>query len=115
MATGRAVPERVLRWLEKTQAPPGARGRRSSMALAGWRSIRLVHGLTESDDGTSLLQVDTNEASDYGAAVEVAATLLGLRRRQVDGYWRRRKEQCRGWPLFHRLPVIELFFLADAP
>lgn len=115
MVTGRPVPERVLRWLETTQAPPGAPGRRASMALAGWRSIRLVHGLSRSDDGSSLLQVDANEASEHHGAIQVAATLLELERGAVAGYWRRRREQCRGWPLFHRLPETELFLLSDAP
>ena len=115
MVTGRPVPERVLRWLEKTQAPPGVPGRRASMALAGWRSIRLVHGLSRSDDGAAVLQVDANEASEHHGAIQVTTTLLGLERGAVAGYWRRRKEQCQGWPLFHRLPVIEMFLLSDAP
>ena len=115
MVTGQPVPERVLRWLETTRAPAAAPGRRASMALAGWRSVRLVHGLSESDDGVPLLQVDANEASGHHGAIQVAATLLGLERGAVAGYWRRRREQCRGWPVFHRLPVIELFLLADAP
>ena len=85
------------------------------MALEGWRSIRLVHGLSRSDDGAAVLQVDANEASGHHGAIQVAATLLGLERGAVAGYWRRRKEQCRGWPLFHRLPVIEMFLLSDAP
>ena len=115
MVTGRPAPERVLRWLDETQAPPSAAGRRASMAVAGWRSVRLVHGLSRSDDGAALLQVDANEASEYHGAVQVAATLLGLERGAVAGYWRRRKEQCRGWPLFHRLPEFEMFLLCDAP
>ena len=115
VVTGRPVPERVLRWLDKTQAPPSAPGRRASMALAGWRSVRLVHGLSRSDDGATVLQVDANEASEHHGAIQVAATLLGLERSAVAGYWRRRKEHCQGWPLFHRLPVIEMFLFADAP
>ena len=113
MVTGHPVPERVLRWLEKTQAPPGAPERRASMALAGWRPIRLVHGLSRSDDGASLLQVDAYEASERHGPIQVAATLLGLERSAVAGYWRR--AQCQGWPLFHRLPVFEMFLLSDAP
>ena len=115
MVTGRPVPERVLRWLETTQAPPGIPGTRARMALVGWRSVRLIHRLSESDDGAPLLQKDANEASEHHGAIQVAAVLLGLERGAVAGYWRRRREQCRGWPLFHRLPVMELFFLSDAP
>ena len=115
VVTSRPVPERLLRWLETTRAPPGAPGRRASMALAGWRSVRLVHGLSRSDDGASLLQEGANEASEHHGAVQVAAALLGLEPGAVAGYWRRRKAQCRGWPLFHRLPVVELFLLSDAP
>ena len=59
-----------------------------------------------------LLQVDANEASEHHGAIQVTTTLLGLERGAVAGYWRRRKEQCRGWPLFHRLPVIEMFLLS---
>ena len=114
MVTGRP-PERVLRWLETTQPPPGVAGRRASMVLAGWRSMRLVHGLSRSDDGAPLLQVDANEASEHHGAIQVAATLLGLERGAVAGYWRRRKAQCRRWPLFHRLPVLEMLLLSDAP
>ena len=115
VVTGRPVPERVVRWLEKTQAPPGVPGRRASMALEGWRSLRLVHGLSRSDDGAAVLQVDANEASEHHGAIQVATTLLDLERGAVAGYWRRRKEQCRGWPVFHRLPEIEMFLLCDAP
>ena len=115
MVTGGSVPERVLRWLETTQAPPRSSGPRASMALAGWRSVRLVHGLCESDDGAPLLQEGANEASAHHGAIQVAATLLGLEPGAVAGYWRRRRAQCRGWPLFHRLPVIEMVLLADAP
>ena len=114
MVTGRP-PERVLRWLETTQPPPSVAGRRASMVLAGWRSMRLVHGLSRSDDGAPLLQVDANEASEHHGAIQVAATLLGLERGAVAGYWRRRRAQCRGWPLFHRLPVLEMLLLSDAP
>ena len=114
MVTGRP-PERVLRWLETTQPPPGVAGRRASMVLAGWRSMRLVHGLSRSDDGAPLLQVDANEASEHHGAIQVAATLLGLERGAVAGYWRRRRAQCRGWPVFHRLPVLEMLLLSDAP
>ena len=102
------------------------------MTLAGWRSVRLMHGLSESDDGAPLLQVDANDASGHHGAIQVAATLFGLERRAVAGYWRRRKAQgarrkaqgarrkarkaqCQGWPLFHQLPEIEQLFLADAP
>ena len=85
------------------------------MALAGWRSVRLIHGLSESDDGAPLLQVDSNEASGHHGAIQVAAALLGLERSAVAGCWRRRREQCRGWPLVHRLAVIEMVLLADAP
>lgn len=46
IVTGGPVPERVLRWLETTQAPRAASGRRARMALAGWRSVRLMHGCT---------------------------------------------------------------------
>ena len=114
--TGQPVAARVSRWLEQTEKPPDRRGRRSSMVVPAWRSIRLIHGLSEEHDGTpSLLQVDANEASEHDGAIQVAATLLGLHPSQVAGYWRRRKGQCTGWPLFHRLPVIEAFFLADAP
>lgn len=115
MVTSRPVPERLLRWLETTQTPPGTPGARARMALAGWRSMRLVHGLSQSDDGAPLLQVDANEVSAHHGSIQIAATLLGLERGAVAGYWRRRKAQCRGWPLFHRLPVRELFLLADAP
>lgn len=108
MVTGRPVPERVLRWLEKTQAPPRPSGRRSSKALAGWRSARLVHGL-------SLLQEGANEASEHHGAIQVAAALLGLEPGAVAGYWGRRKRQCTGWPVLHRLPVMEMYFLCDAP
>ena len=114
--TGQPVAARVSRWLEQTEKPPDRQGRRSSMVVPAWRSIRLIHGLSEEHDGTpSLLQVDANEASEHDGAIQVAATLLGLHPSQVAGYWRRRKGQCTGWPLFHRLPVIEAFFLADAP
>ena len=115
VVSGRPVPARVLRWLETTQAPPGTPGVRARMALVGWRSVRLIHGLSESDDGASLLQVDANEESVHHGAIQVAAVLLEIERGAVAGYWRRRKERCRGWPLFHRLPVIELFLLSDAP
>ena len=43
--TGQPVPERVVRWLETTKSPQGAAGARAKMGLAGWRSIRLIHGL----------------------------------------------------------------------
>ena len=115
IVTGGPVPERVLRWLETTQAPRAASGRRARMALAGWRSVRLMHGLCESDDGAPVLEAGANEASGHHGAIQVAATLLGLEQGAVTGYWRRRREQCEGWPLFHRLPVIELFVLRDAP
>ena len=115
MVTGRPVPARVLRWLETTQAPPGTSGARATMPLAGWRSVRLIHSLSESEDGASLLQVDANEGSVHHGAIQVAAVLLTLQRGAVAGYWRRRKKKCRGWPLFHRLPVIEPFLLSGAP
>ena len=111
--TGQPVPERVVRWLETTKSPQGAAGARAKMALAGWRSIRLIHGLRQSVDGCGLLQDNASEASEYHGAVGVAAVLLDLGRRQVEGYWRRRKEQCQGWPLRQPIPFKLLFFAND--
>ena len=111
--TGQPVPERVVRWLETTKAPQGAAGARAKMAVAGWRSIRLIHGLRQSVDGCPLLRENASEASEYHGAIGVAAVLLGLGWRQVEGYWRRRKEQCRGWPLRQPIPFNLLFFAND--
>ena len=111
--TGQPVPERVVRWLETTKAPQGAAGARAKMAVAGWRSIRLIHGLRQSFDGRPLLRENASEASEYHGAIGVAAVLLGLGWRQVEGYWRRRKEQCRGWPLRQPIPFNLLFFAND--
>ena len=111
--TGQPVPERVVRWLETTKAPQGAAGAPAKMALAGWRSIRLIHGLRQSVDGRPLLRENASEASEYHGAVGVAAVLLDLGRRQVEGYWRRRKEQCQGWPLRQPIPFKLLFFAND--
>ena len=111
--TGQPMPERVVRWLETTVAPQGAAGAPAKMALAGWRSIRLIHDLRQSVDGRPLLRKNASEASEYHGAVGVAAVLLGLGCRQVEGYWRRRKEQCRGWPLRQPIPGNLLFFAND--
>ena len=108
--TGQPVPERVVRWLETTKSPRGAAGARAKMALAGWRSLRLIHGLRQSADGCVLLRENASEASEYHGAVGVAAVLLDLGRRQVEGYWRRRKEQCQGWPLRQPIPFNLLLF-----
>ena len=82
--TGQPVPERVVRWLETTKALQGAAGARAKMALAGWRSLRLNHGLRQSVDGCVLLQDNASEASEYHEAVGIAAVLLDLGRRQVE-------------------------------
>ena len=111
--TGQPVPERVERWLETTTSPRGAAGTRAKMALAGWRSLRLIHGLRQSIDGCAVLRENASEASEYHGAIGVAAVLLGLRRRQVEGYWRRRKEPCQGWPLRQPIPFKLLLFAND--
>ena len=113
VVTGKPVPGRVERWLETTNAPQGVAGSRAKMALAGWRSVRLIHGLCQTVDGCPLLQENTSEASDHQGAIGVAAVLLGLGRRQVEGYWRRRKERCQGWPLRQPIPWKLLFFAND--
>ena len=113
VVTGQPVPERVVRWLETTKSPRGAAGARARMALAGWRSIRLIHGLRQSVDGCVLLQDNASEASEYHGAIGVAAVLLDLGRRQVEGYWRRRKERCQGWPLRQPIPFKLLAFAHD--
>ena len=110
---GQPVPERVVRWLETTKAPKGAAGTRAKMALAGWRSIRLIHGLRRSVDGCVLLKDNASEASEYHGAIGVAAVLLDLGTRQVEGYWRRRKERCQGWPLRQPIPFKLLLFAND--
>ena len=111
--TGQPVPERVDRWLETNKAPQGVGGTRAKMALAGWRSIRLIHGLRRSVDGCVLLEDNASEASEYHGAIGVAAVLLDLGRRQVEGYWRRRKERCQGWPLRQPIPFKLLVFAND--
>ena len=111
--TSQPVPARVLRWLDTTKAPHGVAGAPAKMALAGWRSIRLIHGLRETFDGCPLLQVNTNEASEHEGAIGIAAVLLELRRSQVEGYWRRREEQCQGWPVRQPIPWQLLFFVND--
>ena len=111
--TGQPVPERMERWLETTQAPKGTGGTRVTMALEGWRSIRLIHGLRRSVDGCVLLKDNASEASEYHGAIGVAAALLDLGTRQVEGYWRRRKEQCQGWPLRQPIPFKLLVFAND--
>ena len=111
--TGKPVPERVVRWLKTTKAPQGVAGAPAKMALAGWRSLRLIHGLRETFDGRPLLRENTSEASDHQGAIGVAAVLLDLRRRQVEGYWRRRKEQGQGWPVRQPIPWQLLFFAND--
>ena len=111
--TGLPIPGRVVRWLDTTKAPRGVAGARPKMALAGWRSLRLVHGLCQYFDGRPLLRENVSQASEYHGAIGVAAALLDLRRRQVEGYWRRRKEQCQGWPVRQPLPVERLFFAND--
>lgn len=113
VVTGQPVPERVVRWLETTKAPRGVAGRRARMAVAGWRSLRLIHGLRQSVDGCPLLQENRNEASEHHGAIEVAATLLDLNWRQVEGYWRRRKERWQGWPLRQPIPFKLLYFAND--
>lgn len=113
VVTGQPVPERVVRWLEMTKAPRGVAGRQSRMALAGWRSLRLIHGLRQPFDGAPLFLQTASEASEYHGAIGVAATLLDLEWRQVEGYWRRRKEQCQGWPLYQPIPFDLLYFAND--
>lgn len=111
--TGQSVPGRVVRWLETTKPPQGVAGAPAKMALAGWRSLRLIHGLRQTFDGYPLLQENTSEASDHQGAIGVAAVLLDLGTRQVEGYWRRRKERCQGWPLRQPIPWRLLSFAND--